>query len=149
MLAFVLARFSVSHGVQLCRVFWFSGSFASWECDVVRVLSVGAACGMLSACGVSCHPVAACFGSGSADGLPLVVWCRFGMVSAAPLTDGHSSIGGCRSGHPVSDSRSSVGFWSGEVSEGHHGRSAEKSGRVGGSLIMTHIRAMAKNFTAL
>lgn len=62
-LAFVLARFSVLHGVQLCRV-WIR-----WECDVVRRVS----CGLVSFRGV---------------------WYAFGMVSAAPLTDGHSSIGG-------------------------------------------------------
>ena len=61
------------------------------------VLSAGAACGIVS---VSVAGVGSADGrrhvirsrrAACDDGLPLVVWCRFGMVSAALLTDGHSS----------------------------------------------------------
>ena len=70
------------------------------------------------------------------------------MVSAAPLTDGHSSaaIG-------LALRSSTHGHWSvsslAKFPKVITADPPENFGRFGGSLIMTHIRAMAKNFTAL
>lgn len=58
----------------------------------------------------------------------------------------HQSVSGS-AGLKVSDSRSVVGFWSGNVSEGHHGRSAGKFlGSVGSLIMYPHTRVYEENF---
>lgn len=83
----------------------------------------------------------------------LVNWCGvwsgaiFGLPAAErPKTLCHPSVSGS-AGLTVSDSRSVVCFWSGKVSEGHHGRSAEKFlGSVGSLIMYPHTRVYEKKF---